>query len=367
MLEIKGKYNMAKIFTDNVEDAMIGQIIQLCNQEVYKDSKIRIMSDGHSGKGCVVGTSMTIGDRITPNLVGVDINCGMHTVELDVKKLEFDKLDKVIREYVPSGFSARSEAHRFAGQIRLEELYCYDQIKPEYIKKASLAIGTLGGGNHFISLEKSEDGKVYLIIHSGSRRIGLEVAEFYQRVATSYREREVSKELAALSPEDTEKYLHDVDIISEYADLNRKAMADEILTHMKWEVKDSFTTRHNYIDTKNKVLRKGAVSAQKGEILLIPLNMRDGSLICKGKGNEDWNYTAPHGAGRRFSRGEAKRRISVDDFKKSMANVWSTSVSKKTLDEAPMAYKPASEIISNIGDTVEIISKLKPLYNFKAG
>ena len=399
MIELKGKYNQAKIFTDIVDEASISQILLLLNQEFTTGSRIRLMPDVHAGAGCTVGTTMSITDKIVPNLVGVDIGCGMETVQVKEKHIELQKLDKLIYEKIPSGFNIRKKAHRYVKEINLEELYCYKQIDQG---RAEKSLGTLGGGNHFIEADKGGDGSIYIVVHSGSRRLGLEVANYYQqegykvlngstqkdidaRVAelkAQGREREIQKSITALkntkrtnipkqlayvSGDLFEAYIHDMKIVQEYAKLNRQAMIDEIVKGMKLHVMEQFTTIHNYIDTEAMILRKGAVSAKKGERLLIPINMRDGSLICVGKGNDDWNQSAPHGAGRLMSRSAARETFTVSEFKNQMKGIYTTSVNRDTLDECPMAYKGIEAIVDNIEDTVEIIEKIKPIYNFKAG
>lgn len=397
MIELPGKYAQAKVFTDVVDEASISQVINLLNQPYVEGSRIRMMPDIHAGAGCTIGTTMTIGDKVCPNLVGVDIGCGMETVRIREKHIEMQKLDKLIRQEIPSGFGIRSTPHRFIQEVDLSELYCAKHVQ---IGKAELSIGTLGGGNHFIEADKDEDGNIYIVIHSGSRHLGLEIANFYQeagyKALTTYskaetqeiierlkaegREKEISsqlkklkkeckvpKPLAYVEGELLEHYLHDMAIAQEFARLNRKAMMDVIMKGMKLHAEETFTTIHNYIDVENRILRKGAVSAQEGEKLLIPINMRDGSLICIGKGNEDWNYSAPHGAGRLMSRSEAKERFTVSEFKHEMEGIYSTSVSRSTLDESPMAYKGMQDIVDNIGPTAEIMSIIKPIYNFKAG
>lgn len=399
MLEVKGKYNSAKIFTDVVDEASVAQVIQLCNQSFTDGSRIRMMPDIHAGAGCTVGTTMTITDKVVPNLVGVDIGCGMETVHLREQHLELQKLDKLIRTKIPSGFSIREKTHRYFDEIDLTELYCYHQINP---LRAEKSLGTLGGGNHFIEVDRDDGGGMYLIIHSGSRHLGLEVAAWYQNEAyqrlngssksdeaaliaqlkAQGREKEVQKAikklknakqtsipkpLAYAEGELFKQYIHDMRIIQRFAMLNRRAMADDILKGMGLHAQDSFTTIHNYIDTDAMVLRKGAVSAKDGERLLIPINMRDGSLICIGRGNEDWNYSAPHGAGRLMSRSQAKQSFTVSEFKHQMDGIYTTSVGKSTLDECPMAYKRMEDIVSNIGETVQIERIIRPIYNFKAG
>lgn len=396
MKELKGKYATAKIFTDLVDEKSIDQVKTLLDQEFVTGSKIRMMPDIHAGAGCTIGTTMTVGDRICPNLVGVDIGCGMLTVKLPAfSDLDFDKLDRVIREHIPAGFNVRKEEHPLINRTRLGELGCYDDVN---IDRAKRSLGTLGGGNHFIELGRDDEGYLYLVVHTGSRHLGVEVAEYYQnwgyetmkqdyknrrteivdRLKKEGREKDISKELAGLkfdTPKDLcpiggklfESYIHDMEIVQEYAKWNRIAIATEIMAHMGWDAIDDFETVHNYIDTKDMILRKGAVSAKEEEILLIPMNMRDGSLICRGKGNPDWNYSAPHGAGRLYGRMEAKRRFSVEEYRESMNGIFSTSVGDDTLDECPMAYKPMEAIVDNIGDTVDILKAIKPVYNFKAG
>ncbi len=399
MLELNGKYNNAKIFTDIVDQASISQVMLLLNQEFTSGSRIRLMPDIHAGAGCTVGTTMTVRDKIVPNLVGVDIGCGMETVRIKEKHIELQKLDKLIYEKIPSGFNIREKAHRYFNSVSLEELYCYKKINP---LRAEKSLGTLGGGNHFIEADKDEEGNIYIVVHSGSRHLGLEVANYYQNegyaALNGASKRDIDELIARLKAEGKEKtiqksikslkntkttsipkqlayvegdlfdmYIHDMKIVQHFAELNRQAMVDEIIKGMKLSVEEQFTTIHNYIDTKNMILRKGAVSAEEGETLLIPINMRDGSLICTGKGNADWNCSAPHGAGRLMSRGEAKQSFTVSEFKKQMEGIYTTSVGKNTLDECPMAYKGMEDIVGNIGDTAEIKKIIKPVYNFKAG
>lgn len=394
MFTVKGTFNEAKIFTDNVEQGAIGQIIELCNQEFVKDSKIRIMPDTHAGKGCTIGTTMTIQSKIVPNLVGVDIGCGMETIRVSQKDIDFQKLDDVIRKHVPSGFSIRNNKHSFVKKVDFTKLHCFNELNETRTK---LSLGSLGGGNHFIECNADEEGNIYFVIHSGSRNLGKVVAEYYQKKAYELlknqtenrskliqqlrdegREKDIEAELKKLPsqyiPKDLaylegvwfDRYMHDMEIAQEYALWNRKAMMDEIVKNMDLTVVEQFTTVHNYIDTKNMILRKGAISAQKGEKVLIPINMRDGSLIAIGKGNSDWNYSAPHGAGRILSRSKAKATLSMEDFKETMKEVWSTSVLESTLDESPMAYKDMKEIIENTKDAIDVLKVIKPLYNFKA-
>jgi RNA-splicing ligase RtcB len=399
MFEIKGEYTTAKVFTDTVEESAIAQIRQLCDMMYTDGSKIRIMPDVHAGAGCTIGTTMTITDKAVPNLVGVDIGCGMETVQIEEKHIELEKLDKLIYARIPSGMNIRKTFHKYNDEIELYQLRCRDKVN---LDRAAKSIGTLGGGNHFIEVDKDEEGNLFLVVHSGSRHLGKEVATLYQELGyqrlnksdqgsvnalieeykAQGREKEIQtavKELKkqvitgiphplAYVEEDLfEDYIHDMQIVQRFAELNRKAMIDEIMKGMKLEAVDQFTTIHNYIDTDAMILRKGAVSARAGEKLLIPINMRDGSLICIGKGNEDWNYSAPHGAGRLMSRTQARNTFNVSEFKKQMQDIYTTSVSKDTLDECPMAYKDMSDIVNNIGPTADIIKVIKPIYNFKAG
>lgn len=397
MKEVKGKYNTAKILTDVVDEKSIEQVKLLCDQPFVEGSKIRMMPDIHAGAGCTIGTTMTITDKVVPNLVGVDIGCGMLCVELGKIDLDLEKLDKVIREHIPSGFGVREYVHPYVTNIRLDELYCRDDID---FKRARLSIGTLGGGNHFIEVDKDDEGNLYLVIHTGSRHLGVEVCDYYQEQAynklkyrwqkerdmlikslkVNGREKDISTELSKCTFDISKdlayvddllfsNYIHDMKMVQGFAAWNRVAIADIIVEHMDlyWTGRTEFQTIHNYIDTENMILRKGAVSAQKGEKLLIPINMRDGSLICVGKGNPDWNYSAPHGAGRLFGRMAAKKQFSVEEFEKSMEGIYTTSVGEDTLDECPMAYKSMDDIVNNIGDTVDILKVIKPIYNFKAG
>ena len=398
MLEIKGKYGTAKIFTDTVDEVSIAQIKLLCDQKFIADSKIRLMPDVHAGAGCTIGTTMTITDKIVPNLVGVDIGCGMETVRIAERDIDLKKLDDLVYSRIPSGFEIRKTPHEYVNDICLENLYCYDKIK---IQRAMLSIGTLGGGNHFIEVDRDDDGNIYIVVHSGSRHLGVEVASYYQnegylslnsatltevrnliaQLKAEGRHREIQtaveelkhskhtdipKELSYVSGETFEQYIHDMRIVQKYAMLNRKAIVDEILNGMGLTPVEQFTTIHNYIDTDTMILRKGAVSAQAGEKLLIPINMKDGSLICIGKGNDDWNRSAPHGAGRLMSRAAAKRNLTMSEFKEQMEGIFTTSVNEATIDESPMAYKSMKDIVNNISDTVKIIKTIKPIYNFKA-
>ena len=393
MKEIKNSIdNKTIIYAETFEYEAYDQLKELCNFEPYLDSKIRIMPDAHAGKGCVVGTTMTISNKVTPNLVGVDIGCGMLTVELKDSIIDFSKLDKVISNKIPSGFSVHDRAK---SSFDFSNLRCSNHVD---LKRALLSIGSLGGGNHFIEVDYSEKThKYYLVIHSGSRKLGGDVCKYYQDLAfqkvnemkkvkeelikklkSEGREKEIdsqlkliakpsaNKDLAFLSGSDFDDYLNDMALVQKFAVLNRKTMADIIIKEMGFNESERFETIHNYIDFKRMILRKGAVSAEYGEKLLIPINMRDGSLICVGKGNEDWNFSAPHGAGRLMSRSKAKELINLEEYKLSMNGIYSTSVCQSTLDEAPQAYKPMEEIVQAIEPTVDIIDIIKPEYNFKS-
>ncbi len=399
MIELTGRYNSAKIFTDTADETSLSQVLLLLNQEFAAGSRIRMMPDIHAGAGCTIGTTMTVTDKIVPNLVGVDIGCGMETAVVREKHLELQKLDKLIYEKIPSGFQIREKTHPYFEELDLEQLYCSSRVN---LARAEKSLGTLGGGNHFIEVDKDDEGNLYLVVHSGSRHLGVEVAGYYQEegyralngtakkdiekliadLKAQGRDKEIQKRIEALkgtvrtdipktlayvSGELFDQYIHDMKIVQQYAQLNRKAMVDVILKGMKLHVTEQFTTIHNYIDTDAMILRKGAVSAKKGEKLLIPINMRDGSLVCIGKGNDDWNQSAPHGAGRLMSRAMAKQSFTVSAFQKQMEGIYSTSVNKETLDECPMAYKGMDDIIKNITDTAEILKIIRPIYNFKAG
>ena len=397
--EVTGKFNTAKVFTDVVEQSAVDQIQLLCDQPFTRGSCIRVMPDVHAGAGCTIGTTMTISDTVVPNLVGVDIGCGMEVVKLKNKFIEVQKFDKAVHSLIPAGFSVRSQPHGFSEEIDLGELYCADRVD---IGKAYRSLGTLGGGNHFIEADRDGSGGIYLILHSGSRHLGLEVAFYYQeqawkalnavpredvnRLIEQYKSEGrtseiqsalktltdgidcgVPRQLAYVSGRLFDMYIHDMRIVQRFAMLNRKAMARELIRAMKFKVEGEFTTIHNYIDLDSMILRKGAVSAQAGEKLIIPINMRDGCLLCTGKGNPDWNYSAPHGAGRLMSRKEARESFTVSSFRKEMQGIYSTSVSSETLDECPMAYKRMEDIVDNIQPTVRIDEVIKPIYSFKAG
>ena len=394
MFELKGKYNSAIIYTDLCDQETISQIMDLLNLDSMKDCKIRIMPDTHAGSGCVIGTTMTIKDKIIANLVGVDIGCGMLSTRLREKEIDFAKLDDVIRRFVPSGFDVHERA--------IASSNAKDIIAPIDFEKSQKSLGSLGGGNHFIEVDKDDQGNNWLVIHTGSRHLGKEVCKHYQDLAYrklktrdneaqiketiaklksqgKYGEIEnaikiikmqganVSKDLAHLEGEDFANYVHDMKIAQEHAKINRATIAGVILDAMGLHKEEQFDTIHNYLDTENMILRKGAISAREGERVLIPMNMRDGSLICTGKGKPEWNFSAPHGAGRLMSRAKAKEAVDVEEFRDSMAGIWSTSVGLSTLDESPFAYKPMESILENIRDTVNVDCIIKPLYNFKAG
>ena len=405
--------NDLKIFTHNIEDEAVKQIDLLLAQEPFKNCKIRIMPDVHAGAGCVIGFTADLGDKVIPNIVGVDIGCGMLCVELGKDEIDLERFDNIVNEYIPAGRNIRKE--KLICFDKIKELYCFRQLKDT--RKIEKAIGTLGGGNHFIELDIDEENNKYLVIHTGSRNMGKQVADYYQNLAIElcsgkeefyikkeklikeYKEQgrkaEIQKALKELEkeyknnqpnlPKDLcylegkyrDMYLHDMKICQEYASLNRLNIAKEILmnyfqlTYVP-EIKyppimyDRFETIHNYIAFDDNIVRKGAISAKRGERVIIPINMRDGSIIAIGKGNEDWNNSAPHGAGRIMSRRKAKETFTVNEFKESMKDIYSTSVVEETIDEAPFVYKPMQEIIDNIKDTVEIERIIKPIYNFKA-
>lgn len=391
-----------KIFTENIEPEALNQIYTLVKQPAFKDCKVRIMPDVHAGAGCVIGFTADLGDKVIPNIVGVDIGCGMLCIQLSINDIDMKKLDDVIRKYVPNG----REVHdgRKVKFDKLQDLYCYRNLKDT--KRIERSIGTLGGGNHFIEVDSDDDGNKYLVIHSGSRNLGKQVADYYQNMAIEImqgkdillekqekliedykkagRKKEIQaaikglhhkfnpnplgipKELCYLTGKYRDEYLHDMKICQEYAIENRSTMAEIILDKMNLASVFSFETVHNYIEHDTNMVRKGAVSAKDGQLLLIPINMKDGCIIARGKGNDDWNQSAPHGAGRIMSRSKAKETVNFDEYKKSMEGIFTTSVQIGTIDEAPMVYKPMDEIVKNIQDTVEIVKIIKPIYNFKA-
>ena len=398
MMEIKGKMTTAICFAKVIEDEAIEQIRRMCDYEFTKGSRIRIMPDVHAGKGCTIGTTMTVKDKAVPNIVGVDIGCGMYTVNLGQVEIDMEQMDAAAH-FIPSGMNVwEGRKERFD----LLNLRCYRGLKDA--KRLERSLGTLGGGNHFIEIDQASDRTKYLVIHSGSRNLGKQVAEFYQRLAIDLnkgkeeyfakrdaliaeykaagRRGEIQDALKALKwesreatiPEDLcfvygqylEDYLHDVEICQRFARRSRELMAEIILQRLGLEAADAFHTIHNYIDTDEMILRKGAIAAHEGEKVLIPINMRDGSVLAVGKGNPDWNFSAPHGAGRIMSRTAAKQNLDLDEYRREMEGIYTTSVNEATLDEAPMAYKSLSDIIDVIGESVDIIEVLKPIYNFKA-
>lgn len=392
MIELRGQYNAAKVFTDNIDRDGISQIIAMMNQAYMADSRIRIMPDVHAGKGCVIGTTMTIKDKVCPNLVGVDIGCGMETVRLRETEIDLEKLDDFINAEIPSGFDNRTSPHDLSKKIDLSKLCCAD--RREMLDNYYCSIGSLGGGNHFIELDRDDSGSLYLVVHSGSRLLGGKVASYYQREGARTLTKEaqveaiekmkaagrqadiqgmlkstdfnVPKDLAYVTGSLLEQYLNDMKIAQEFAALNRQAIVCDIVKAFGLHVEEQFSTTHNYIDLENNILRKGAVSAQKGEKILIPMNMRDGCLICLGRGNEDWNCSAPHGAGRLLRRSDAKELLDLEEFQMEMEGIYSTSIGLSTLDESPMAYKPMGGILEDIRPTASVLKIIRPVYNFKA-
>ena len=367
MIKVAGKFNTAICYTDELESASYEQILSVCDREEFSGEKIRIMPDVHAGMGCTIGTTITVSDKIVPGMVGVDIGCGMETVKLADKTINYEKLDNLIRREIPSGFDVRKSHHPLNSEIKLDRLKIAGQVK---LDRARNSIGTLGGGNHFIEVGKSDAGGLYLVVHSGSRHLGNEVATHYQdeafRALSGKSKKLIPKALTYVSGKLFDDYIHDMKLVQRFAVLNRIAMTEVILKGMGFTEVERFTTIHNYIDTDTMILRKGAVSAKKGEKLLIPINMRDGSLICVGKGNQDWNASAPHGAGRLMSRTAALKKLSLDSYRAEMKGIFTTSVSRKTLDEAPMAYKSADEILKHISPTADVVERIRPTYNFKA-
>ena len=366
MKTVKGIYAEAKIFTDDVEEYAEAQVKMICDNEISDGSTICMMSDIHPGKIAPIGLSMTVTDKVIPQLLGVDIGCGMTCVKLNKNNVEFPKLDRVIRESVPSGFAIRKEPHHMAEEFSYEELHCVKHINRQ---KAERSLGTLGGGNHFIELDKSTNGFMYLVVHTSSRHLGEEVAEYYTKLANNYlkdQRREIPYYMSYLEGYNKEAYLEDVRVIQRYAEWNRQIIVREILKGMKWKAEEQFSVAHNYIDDSG-ILRKGSISARNGEKVVIPANMKEGIILGIGKGNAQWNYSAPHGSGRRLKRDDVKNQYTVSEFKKEMKGIYSSCVGADTLDEAPFAYRSIAEIVGKIKDTVEITEVLKPVYNFKAG
>lgn len=371
MYEVNGKYTSAKIFTSVEDIDVTEQTLAICNHPIFKDCEVRIMPDCHKGKGCTIGftAEMPKNGEIIPNIIGVDQSCGMLVVKLKKSKTlnDFAKLDKVIREFVPFGQNGRKEICSLVPNDLIEKV---KQIFIDYLNENPNRdlnkIGSLGGGNHFISIEKGKTG-AYLIIHSGSRNFGKKLAIYFQKIAIEtncYREGEL-KNLSYLTDKNAKNYLECAKVCNEYTHFNRLVIAKEILSNMGWKAEDEFETIHNYIG-QDGIIRKGAISCYKDEKVLIPLNMADGSLICIGKGNNDWNNSAPHGAGRALSRTQAKDKLTMQEYKIQMKDIFSSCISTATIDESPMAYKNSQEIIQAIAPTAEIIDHLKPLYNFKA-
>ena len=369
MFEINGKYGSAKVFTDLVDNDAISQVINMLNQPFAEGQTIRMMPDIHAGAGCTIGTTMTATGKICPNLVGTDIGCGMYAVRLEETDVDFAALDACIRQHIPYGFSIHDKPLKMAGAINLKALRCEHSCDTGRIERA---LGSLGGGNHFIEMDRDKAGHLWLVIHSGSRHLGMAVAKFYQgeavkRTHDDPQYRNVPDALCWCEGDLLDRYVHDMRITQAYAVLNRKAMAQTIMDEMGLHPTDEFTTIHNYLDTDNMIIRKGAVAAEDRQRLIIPMNMRDGALLCVGKGNPDWNCSAPHGAGRLMSRSAAKQQIALSDFEASMEGIWTNSVRTSTIDESPMAYKPMESIVDNISDTVDVVDVIKPVYNFKAG
>ena len=400
MLEIKGRYNTAISYATIIEEEAIEQIRRMCDHNFTEGSKIRIMPDVHAGKGCTIGTTMTVEGKAVPNIVGVDIGCGMYTVNLGKADIDLEKFDEAAH-FIPSGMNVwEGRQERFD----LTALRCFRELKET--KWLERSLGTLGGGNHFIEIDRAADGTNYLVIHSGSRNLGKQVAELYQKLAINlsrgygdylekrdeiirtYKEQgrrseiqaalkelhwqvyesetPIPEDLCYLSGKYLEDYLADVVICQSFARRNREKMAEILLERSGISGGEAFHTIHNYVDTDEMILRKGAIAAHAGEKLLIPINMRDGSVLATGKGNPEWNYSAPHGAGRLMSRTKAKNTLSMEEYQAEMKGIYTTSVNEKTLDEAPMAYKSLEDIIDVIRETVDIIDVMKPIYNFKA-
>ena len=397
-VNIVGKYATAVCYASIVEDAAIEQIRRMCDFEFTAGSKIRIMPDVHAGKGCTIGTTMTITDKVVPNVVGVDIGCGMYTVKLNEREIDFARLDEAAH-YIPSGLNVWEGRQE---HFDLQPMKCYRNLKDT--RRLERSLGTLGGGNHFIEVDRASDGTYCLVIHSGSRNLGKQVAEYYQHLAielnegmdeyfrarealiaeykaagrrseiqsalkaltVSRKERTVPDDLCWLYGDYLEDYLFDVEICQAFARRNRELMAKILMERSGLTGSDAFHTIHNYIATDERILRKGAIAAHAGEKVLIPINMRDGSILAVGRGNPEWNCSAPHGAGRLMSRAAARETLSMDAYRAAMEGIYTTSVLPETLDEAPMAYKSLQDIIGDIQASVDVIDMLKPVYNFKA-
>ena len=403
MFEVKGKHGSANIYTDLIDESTISQIQELVNQEFIDGSKVAIMPDCHAGTGCVIGTTIQIKDKVVPNLVGVDIGCGMLTVNLGKIDIDFEKLDNYIHNFIPHGHQVNEKVQY--KDFPLKDLICFSELKEKtYLEKS---LGSLGGGNHFIEIDKDEENNYFLVIHSGSRYLGKQVAEIYQKIAIEYqtnkvfnkklesskiieeykktgKEKEIEKKLKEISnltvvpkmpkdlcyleDQDFKNYIHDMEICQNYATLNRNIMASKICNFLGLDFNsiEHFETIHNYINMDDMILRKGAIAAYKNEIVLIPINMRDGCIVGVGKSCKEYNFSAPHGAGRILSRGEAKFELDLEEYQETMKGIFTTCVSTSTIDESPMAYKPLEAIVDNIKDTVDIIKIIKPVYNFKA-
>ena len=375
MITIFGKYTNALVYTtDNeqyaIDDYARKQLQMICDHPSAAGSRIRVMPDVHPGKVGTIGLTMTVGESLMPNLVGVDIGCGMTIARIRTKGMECQKLDTVIRDNVPVGGAVRKTNHKLCDKAVLRRLHCYKAVDEA---KAERSIGTLGGGNHFIEIDRDGEGAFYLVIHSGSRHLGVEVTEYYlregQKASQTKKQGYAPYDLTCLDGELLGQYLHDLEIVQEFARLNREAMVDEIVRGMKWKVLDSYTCIHNYIDFSADVplLRKGAISAKAGEPVVIPINMRDGIILGKGLGNEDWNCSAPHGSGRIYRRSEVKEHHTVSEFRRAMEGIYSICINKDTLDESPFAYRRIEDMLKVVGDTVAVDKVIRPVYNFKAG
>lgn len=399
-MKIEGLYNSAVCMIDELEPECVEQIKGICSLEYMKDAKIRIMPDSHAGKGICIGFTAYVNDRICPNFVGVDISCSISTYKLDVKEVDFEQLDKVIRNHIPSGLSVRQKISELVTDEMKEKVreVCEDIGDMDSYDRHLRSIGTLGGGNHFLEINKDKEGYIWLSIHCGSRNLGKKICEYHQNVAIesynqkikderarilsevppqerqeflkNFKNKEILKpDLCYVEGEDLDLYIKHMKVAEEFATLNHKVILYEICSHMRWNVVDSIFTHHNYIEFlggRKMVIRKGAISAKEGERVIIPLNMRDGSIIGVGKGNADWNSSAPHGAGRVLSRAKAKETLSLDEFNEKMNGIWTSCISMNTIDESPMAYKDMNIILNSIGDSVEILDRIVPLYNFKA-
>ena len=375
---VSGTCTSAKIFTDTIEDYALAQIQMLIDHPAFKGSRVRIMPDVHPGKVGTIGFTATLTDRVLPNVVGGDIGCGMTLAKLKQTKAEFQKLDVVIRELVPSGAMTHKKPHRFGADFDAARLRCAEHVN---LERTARSLGTLGGGNHFIEMDRDEEGSLYVVIHSGSRHLGTEVTAYYLKAGQQYLKKQgiqVPYELVYLEGDLMEDYIHDVSVVQEFAALNREAILDELTRGMQWKLQDSDSCVHNYIDTsetsqsgapviRKGVIRKGAISAKEGERVIIPINMRDGVILGIGLGNEDWNNSAPHGAGRIMKRQDVKAHFTVSQYKKEMQGIYSSCIGKGTLDEAPMAYRSLEQIMEALSETVKIDKILKPVYNYKAG